>query len=105
VPSAQESFGRVYIEAWASAKPVIGGRIPAVEEVITDGENGLLVEPGSAGQLEKDLERLLTDQGLARRLGDAGRRTREERFTWTQVVRRVEDVYQALTAPTAPRPT
>ena len=107
VPSAQESFGRVYIEAWAKGKPVIGGRIPSVAEVITDGENGLLVDPGSAPQLERALERLLTDSTVAARLGDGGHTTRDQRFTWKQVVARVERVYEGLLAqvPTAARPT
>ena len=38
VPSAQESFGRVYLEAWSKGKAVIGGRIPAVAEVVAEGE-------------------------------------------------------------------
>jgi glycosyltransferase involved in cell wall biosynthesis len=107
VPSAQESFGRVYIEAWAKGKPVIGGRIPSVNDVITDGENGLLVDPGSVPQLERALERLLSDSALAARLGDRGRTTRDQRFTWKQVVARVERVYEGLLAqmPTAARPT
>lgn len=99
VPSAQESFGRVYIEAWAKAKPVIGGRIPSVSEVITDGENGSLVEPGSVFQLAQALERVLSDSTLAARMGEAGRQEREERFTWEQVVARVERVYEGLLSP------
>lgn len=98
VPSAQESFGLVYLEAWAKGKPVIGGRIPPVMEVVTDGQDGLLVDPGSVQHLEGALELLLTDQKLATRLGEAGRQELEKRFTWKQVVRRVEDVYEGLLA-------
>jgi glycosyltransferase involved in cell wall biosynthesis len=96
VPSAQESFGRVYLEAWARGKPVIGGRIPPVMEVVTDGQNGLLVNPASVAHLESALELLLTDGDLARRLGEDGRLERDKRFTWKQVVARVEDVYEEL---------
>ena len=107
LPSAQEAFGRVYLEAWSCSKPVIGGRIPSVSEVITDAENGLLVDPGSVAELEQALERVLTDPGLAARIGEAGRQERERRFTWTQVVARVERVYEGLLAaqPIAGRPT
>lgn len=107
VPSAQESFGRVYIEAWAKGKPVIGGRIPAVTEVIDDGVDGLLVEPGSVFQLAQALERLLGDPALASRMGDTGRQERERRFTWKRVVARVERVYEGLLeqTTTAARPT
>jgi len=96
VPSAQESFGRVYLEAWARGKPVISGRIPPVMEVVTDGQDGLLVDPGSVQHLEGALELLLTDPALARRLGEAGRLERDKRFTWKQVVKRVEHVYEEL---------
>lgn len=96
MPSAQEAFGRVYLEAWAKGKPVIGGRIPSVKEVIKDGKTGLLVDPGSVKQLEHALEGLLTSPALAERLGEAGRQERELRFTWKQVVSRVERVYEGL---------
>ena len=96
VPSSQESFGRVYLEAWSKGKPVIGGRIPAVTEVITDGETGLLVDPRSPAELERALERLLGDSILGTRLGEAGRRELDERFTWRRVVERTEAVYEAL---------
>lgn len=98
LPSAHEAFGRVYLEAWSKGKPVIGGRIPAVEEVITDGESGLLVDPGSAGELERAMRRLLDDPELARRLGDNGRRELDARFSWKQVVSRIERVYEGLLA-------
>lgn len=96
VPSAQESFGRVYLEAWSKSKPVIGGRIPAVEEVVTEGKTGLLVDPGSAADLERALDRLLTDGDLGARLGAAGLKEVEGRFSWREVVARVEAVYESL---------
>ena len=96
VPSSQESFGRVYLEAWSKGKPVIGGRIPAVTEVITDGETGLLVDPSSTAELERALETLLADRDLRVRLGAAGRRELEERYTWRRVVARTEAVYETL---------
>jgi glycosyltransferase involved in cell wall biosynthesis len=96
VPSEQESFGRVYLEAWSKSKPVIGARIPAVTEVITEGKTGLLVEAGSIAELERALDRLLADSELAARLGAAGRIEVEGRFSWREVVARVEAVYGSL---------
>jgi len=98
VPSAQESFGRVYVEAWAKSKPVVAARIPPVMEVVSDGQNGLVVEPGSEAEIETALARLLTDPELARRLGMNGNAERQRRFTWTQVVSGVERVYDELLA-------
>src|SRR5205823_9137231 len=95
LPSRHEAFGRIYLEAWSKGKPVIGGRIPAVSDVIEHGRTGLLVEPGSVPELSAALERLLTDRALAARMGEAGRRTVQERFNWPQVVARVEAAYAA----------
>ena len=50
------------------------------------------------GTALQPLERLLRDPDLARRMGEAGRSTREGRFTWPRVVRRVESVYETLPA-------
>jgi glycosyltransferase involved in cell wall biosynthesis len=98
LPSGQESFGRAFLEAWAKGKPVIGGRIPSVSEIVIDGESGLLVEPGSAPDLARALERILTDGQLAVRLGEAGRRELDLRFSWKTVVGRVEAVYEEVLA-------
>jgi glycosyltransferase involved in cell wall biosynthesis len=96
VPSQQESFGLVYLEAWASRKPAVGGRIPAVIEVVTEGLNGLLVDPTSVAELSHALERLLGDQGLAAQLGAAGAIELERRFNWRKVASRVEAVYDLV---------
>jgi glycosyltransferase involved in cell wall biosynthesis len=104
LPSHQESFGRVYLEAWSMGKPVIGGRIPAVSEIIADGETGLLVDPGSTDQLAYALASLLTDEHLAMRLGRQGRAQVETRFSWSKVASRVEAVYDALLQRQVARP-
>ena len=98
LPSRQESFGRVYLEAWSKGKPVIGARIPSVSEVITDGETGFLVDPGSVEQLAQALERLLGSPELSARLAVRGKREVETRFSWSQVVARVEAVYASVLA-------
>jgi glycosyltransferase involved in cell wall biosynthesis len=95
VPSAQESFGGVYTEAWSMGKPVIGCPIPAVAEVIADGKDGLLSlqEPGA---LADAMLELLLQPGRAVALGEAGRRKVEARFTWAALGRRTEALYQQL---------
>jgi len=96
VPSEQESFGRIYIEAWSKGKPVVAARIPSVSEVVTDGKSGLLIEPGSVDDLARAIERLVSDPALGERLGATGRREVARRFNWPEVVRRVESVYESL---------
>ncbi len=96
LPSRHEAFGRVYLEAWSKGKPVIGGRIPAVKDVVTEGKTGLLVDPRSPEELSRALERVLTDPEFAAMLGANGLREVEGRFSWDQVVDRVESVYATL---------
>ncbi len=96
LPSRHEAFGRVFLEAWSKEKPVIGGRVPAVSEVIEDGENGLLVTPGAAGELAQAIDRVLADSTLAARLGAAGHRLVDTKYNWRSVAGRIEDVYSGL---------
>ena len=102
LPSRQESFGRVYLEAWSKEKPVIGGRIPTAREVITEGETGMLVDLDSPKELADALARILTDPQLAAALGKRGRREVEGRFGWSGVVKRVETAYEAAIERVAP---
>lgn len=80
LPSAHESFGIVYVEAWSYGKPVICGTAPACRELIDNDEDGLwsMQEPD---QIAVAICRLLKDQRLARRLGENGRRKQLAKYT------------------------
>jgi glycosyltransferase involved in cell wall biosynthesis len=72
LPSRAEGLGRVVIEAFCRARPVVGARAGGIPDVVVDGETGVLVAPGDASELAGALGRLLADRGLAGRMGDAG---------------------------------
>jgi glycosyltransferase involved in cell wall biosynthesis len=74
LPSVQEGFGIVFLEAMAAELPVVACRIAAVPEVVQDGVTGLLTPPRDPGALATEIERLIADPELARRLGREGRR-------------------------------
>ena len=74
LPSVQEGFGIVFLEAMAAELPVVACRIAAMPEVVLDGTTGLLVAPRDPGALAEALERLIREPVLARRLGQEGRR-------------------------------
>ena len=97
LPSAHESFGIVYAEAWAYGKPVVGGPAPAVRELITEGEDGCCVSQDKDA-IAGALVRLLCDPALCRRLGDAGHKKQQERFTWPAVVQVHQQVFQDAVA-------
>jgi glycosyltransferase involved in cell wall biosynthesis len=95
VPSSQESFGGVYTEAWSFKKPVIGCRIPAVEEVVSDGQDGYLIEQ-SAAEISDRINHLLhhPDQRVA--LGEAGYQKVCQRYSWPHLAQKTLAVYQTL---------
>jgi len=72
LPSVQEGFGIVFLEAMAAGVPIVAARAAAVPEVVTEG---VLVAPGSPVELADGIESLYRDPGLRRRLAEAGART------------------------------
>jgi glycosyltransferase involved in cell wall biosynthesis len=74
LPSRQEGFGIVFLEAMANAKPILAARAAAVPETVTDGEVGILAEPNDPDAFARSLAALLGDRDLRRRMGEAGRR-------------------------------
>lgn len=92
VPSTQESFGGVYTEAWSLGKPVIGCDIPAVAEVIADGQDGYLVDQ-EPEQIAERICHLLLNPAQAEAMGQAGRHKVEAQYTWQRIAERTEEAY------------
>ena len=93
VPSTQESFGGVYVEAWSFSKPVVGCRIPAVSELIEDTVDGFLVAQ-TAEDIADKLLALLQNPKQASELGAAGRTKVESRYQWSILLERTLDAYR-----------
>jgi len=68
LPSRSEGMGRVVVEAFCRARPVVGARVGGIPDLVEDGQNGLLVEPGDTQALADALVRILADRGLAERV-------------------------------------
>jgi glycosyltransferase involved in cell wall biosynthesis len=94
MPSLFEPFGLVYAEAMATEVPVIALDTAGAKEVVDNGRTGLLSAPGDEAALVANLERLLGDAGLRRRMGVAGRRRVEEHFTIERMGADVAAVYR-----------
>ncbi len=73
--SFAEGVPVVLMEAMASRLPVVATRIAGIPELVTDGENGLIVAPGDAAALARAIGRLAADPALRRRMGRVGRET------------------------------
>jgi phosphatidylinositol alpha-1,6-mannosyltransferase len=78
LPSRQEGFGIVFLEAMACGKPVVAVRAAAVPETVVDGETGLLTDPDDPEALAQALFALLSDPDRRRAAGEAGRRRVEQ---------------------------
>jgi glycosyltransferase involved in cell wall biosynthesis len=71
LPSRSEGMGRVVVEAFCRARPVVGSRVGGIPDLVQDGTNGLLVEASDTDGLVEALVRLLTDRELAEQLSAA----------------------------------
>jgi phosphatidylinositol alpha-1,6-mannosyltransferase len=92
MPSRQEGFGLVYLEAMNQAKPCIGCWDNGSEDVIVDGETGLLVhDPDNRIELQNALGRLLSSESGAERMGLQGWKRLHDKFTSRHAQKRVID--------------
>jgi glycosyltransferase involved in cell wall biosynthesis len=96
LPSFEEPFGLVFLEAMAMKKPIVALNNGGTPEAVGHGMDGLLSAPGDLAALTESLLTLLRDPALRARMGDHGRRQVETRFTPERMARDTEQVYAAL---------
>ena len=82
LPSRDDGFAMVFPEANAFGKPVVGGRSGGVPDVITHGENGLLVDPCDIDEIAESVIRLIKEPSEAQRLGNNGKYKVKNEFNW-----------------------
>lgn len=85
MPSLCEPFGLVFLEAMAHQLPCIGADVDAMPEIIKNGETGFVVDPQDTEQLAERLIKILTDQPLARAMGQTGFERLKTHFSWERV--------------------
>ena len=88
--TAPEPFGRVIVEGMLASRPVIASKAGGAMEIVTDGETGLLVNPGDAGALSVAIRRLIDSPDEAQRISDRGYRSARERFSIDSIVKELE---------------
>jgi phosphatidylinositol alpha-1,6-mannosyltransferase len=77
-----EGLGIVYLEANATGLPVVAGDSGGAPDAVIEGETGYVVDGRSVATVAQRLIRLLADEGLRRRMGEAGRCWVETRWRW-----------------------
>jgi N-acetyl-alpha-D-glucosaminyl L-malate synthase BshA len=96
LPSAQESFGLAALEAMACEVPVIASRVGGLPEVIAHDTTGFLFPPDDLDGMARAAIRVMTDDGLRRRVTDAARKSVHERFCDEKIVPVYEAYYQEI---------
>jgi glycosyltransferase involved in cell wall biosynthesis len=98
LPSINEGTPVSAIEALAAGRPVVATRVGGVPDVVREGEDGFLVEPGDVDALADRLARLAADPELRDRLGAAGRARVVPRYSVDRLVDDIDLLYRSLIA-------
>jgi glycosyltransferase involved in cell wall biosynthesis len=98
VPSRHEPLGSVLMEGFFYGRPMVAAASQGPRQVVSDGEDGLLVPVDDAPALAAALSRVLSDRALAARLVDAGRRTYAERYAEPVIVGAYRDLFGRIVA-------
>ena len=96
LPSSNEGTPVSAIEALAAGRPVVATRVGGVPDVVVEGEDGFLVEPGATDDLADRLGRLARDPELRERMGQAGRERVLPRYAVDRLVDDVDRLYRSL---------
>jgi glycosyltransferase involved in cell wall biosynthesis len=96
LPSLAEGMSNALLEAMACGVPCVTTRVGGNVDLVTDGETGLLVDPGQEEPLARALLTLLDDPEGAQRLGEAARRRIEQGYTMEAVTERYLALYEEL---------
>jgi glycosyltransferase involved in cell wall biosynthesis len=96
VSSSSEGFSLATVQALAAGTPVVATKCGGPEEILYDGEGGLLVPPRDPVALADGLQRVCSDSGLRATLASQGRRIAAERFDADAMVAKYRDIYREL---------
>ena len=100
--SASEGFSNAVLEYMAAGRPVVATRVGGIEEAVSDGYNGFLVDPGDYVQMADRIALLLESPGGAREMGSRSRDIVACKFSRRRQLQRVEQLYQDLLVARAP---
>jgi glycosyltransferase involved in cell wall biosynthesis len=97
-PSLRDGLPNALLEAMACGRPVVAARAGGIPDVVRDGRDGLLVEPGDARGLQAACSAVLDDPARAAAFGRAGRARVRRAFTPEAEIRSYRELYRELRA-------
>lgn len=95
LPSLNEGMSNTMLEALATGMPIVATVTGGTAELVRDGENGFFIKQRSAEDIAEKLERLIVDEGLRERFGQASRK-RAETMSWKNVAKSYNEVYRQV---------
>jgi glycosyltransferase involved in cell wall biosynthesis len=91
--SKTDSFGIVYLEAWAYKNPVLGCDNPAIREVVNDNEDGFLIDFDDRDQIAKRILYLLENENVRKEMGKNGYKKVKEKYDWDKNLSKLKAIY------------
>jgi L-malate glycosyltransferase len=96
LPSENESFGLVALEAMACEVPVVASRVGGLPEVLTDGVEGFLVEPRNIPKMAECSLKIVADESYRREMGKRARQKARSQFCSTTIIPCYENYYRKV---------
>ena len=97
LPSREEGFGLVLLEAMAAGTPVVAANVGGIPEIVEDGLSGILVEKDNPEKLAIAIDRVLQDEELRNTLIENGRE-KAKGFTWEKMAHEIDRLYDEVGA-------
>ncbi|MFA5143020.1 MAG: glycosyltransferase [Candidatus Omnitrophota bacterium] len=98
LPSLTEGISLSLLEAMAARKPVVATNVGGNPEVVVDGDTGILVPPKDPQKMAEAIIKLIQNSDLAKKMGQAGRKRMEEKFSLNRMVNEYELIYEECLA-------
>ncbi len=98
LPSREESFGNTVAESMAAGVPTLSSRAGSVPELITDQQNGFLVESDHTQVLADKIHNTLASPKQTKTIAENAKKSARYRFDWLKIARQHADIYETLLA-------
>jgi glycosyltransferase involved in cell wall biosynthesis len=96
LPSYHEGLPTVLLEAMSCGLPVIATNVRGNRDLISPGENGILVPAHSPEKMAEAISTLIDDEAMRNRIGQNARNTIEKKYTWDKISKKMLECYESL---------
>src|SRR3989344_3192787 len=91
-PSRTEGLGSSFLEAMGAGLPIIGTQAGGIPDFLKDGETGLFCKVDDPKDLAEKMKKMITDEDLAKRIAENGRRLVLEKYDWNDIAKRMKNL-------------